>query len=127
MQRASFHNEDLIREKDIRIGEHVIIRKAGDIIPEVVAVIIEERKGDAVPYEMPTNCPVCESELVRIEEEVALRCVNPTMSCSNHRRDYPFCSRNAMNIDGLGEKVVEQLFREQLNTRCFRFVQVNSR
>ena len=91
VQRASLHNEDLIREKDIRIGDKVIIRKAGDIIPEVVAVILEERKGDEVPYEMPTNCPVCDSDLVRIEEEVALRCVNPALSSSNHRRYFPFC------------------------------------
>ena len=114
VQRATLHNEDLIREKDIRIGDHVIIRKAGDIIPEVVSVITEERKGTEVPYEMPTNCPVCESELVRIEEEVALRCVNPQCPAQIQEGIYHFASRNAMNIDGLGEKVVEQLFREQL-------------
>lgn len=114
VQRATLHNEDLIREKDIRIGDHVIIRKAGDIIPEVVSVIMEERKGTEVPYEMPTNCPVCESELVRIEEEVALRCVNPQCPAQIQEGIYHFASRNAMNIDGLGEKVVEQLFREQL-------------
>ena len=114
VQRATLHNEDLIREKDIRIGDHVIIRKAGDIIPEVVSVIIAERNGTEVPYEMPTNCPVCESELVRIEEEVALRCVNPQCPAQIQEGIYHFASRNAMNIDGLGEKVVEQLFREQL-------------
>ncbi|WP_427137539.1 NAD-dependent DNA ligase LigA [Psychrobacillus psychrodurans] len=114
VQRATLHNEDLIREKDIRIGDHVIIRKAGDIIPEVVSVIMEERKGTEVPYEMPSHCPVCESELVRIEQEVALRCVNPQCPAQIQEGIYHFASRNAMNIDGLGEKVVEQLFREQL-------------
>ncbi|MFJ7828349.1 NAD-dependent DNA ligase LigA [Psychrobacillus sp. NPDC096623] len=114
VQRATLHNEDLIREKDIRIGDHVIIRKAGDIIPEVVSVITEERKGTELPYKMPTNCPVCESELVKIEEEVALRCVNPQCPAQIQEGIYHFASRNAMNIDGLGEKVVEQLFREQL-------------
>lgn len=114
VQRATLHNEDLIREKDIRIGDRVIIRKAGDIIPEVVAVITAERTGAEVPYEMPTNCPVCESELIRIEEEVALRCVNPQCPAQIQEGIYHFASRNAMNIDGLGEKVVEQLFREQL-------------
>lgn len=114
VQRATLHNEDLIREKDIRIGDHVIIRKAGDIIPEVVSVITEERKGTEEPYKMPTHCPVCESELVRIEEEVALRCVNPQCPAQIQEGIYHFASRNAMNIDGLGEKVVEQLFREQL-------------
>lgn len=114
VQRATLHNEDLIREKDIRIGDRVIIRKAGDIIPEVVSVILEERKGTEIAYEMPTLCPVCDSELVRIEEEVALRCVNPQCPAQIQEGIYHFASRNAMNIEGLGEKVVEQLFREQL-------------
>lgn len=67
MQRASLHNEDLIREKDIRLGDTVIIRKAGDIIPQVVGVLIEQRPENSVPFEMPQNCPVCDSELIRIE------------------------------------------------------------
>lgn len=112
--RASLHNEDLIRDKDIRIGDTVIIRKAGDIIPEVVAVVMEERKEDLPVYKMPTHCPVCESELVRIEGEVALRCVNPQCPAQITEGLIHFVSRNAMNIDGLGEKVVEQLFREGL-------------
>ncbi len=112
--RASLHNEDLIREKDIRIGDTVIIRKAGDIIPEVVAVVIEERKEEFLEFQMPTHCPVCESELVRIEGEVALRCVNPQCPAQITEGLIHFVSRNAMNIDGLGEKVVEQLFREGL-------------
>ncbi|MDX1806736.1 MAG: NAD-dependent DNA ligase LigA [Paenisporosarcina sp.] len=112
--RASLHNEDLIREKDIRIGDTVIIRKAGDIIPEVVAVVLEARKEDLPEYKMPTHCPVCESELVRIEGEVALRCVNPQCPAQITEGLIHFVSRNAMNIDGLGEKVVEQLFRENL-------------
>jgi len=112
--RASLHNEDLIREKDIRIGDTVIIRKAGDIIPEVVAVVLAERNEQATAFEMPTHCPVCESELVRIEGEVALRCVNPQCPAQITEGIIHFVSRNAMNIDGLGEKVVEQLFREGL-------------
>lgn len=112
--RASLHNEDLIREKDIRIGDTVIIRKAGDIIPEVVAVVVEERKEEFLEFQMPTHCPVCESELVRIEGEVALRCVNPQCPAQITEGLIHFVSRNAMNIDGLGEKVVEQLFREGL-------------
>mgnify|MGYP006315194249 FL=1 len=112
--RASLHNEDLIRDKDIRIGDTVIIRKAGDIIPEVVAVVLEARKKDLPEYKMPTHCPVCESELVRIEGEVALRCVNPQCPAQITEGLIHFVSRNAMNIEGLGEKVVEQLFREGL-------------
>ncbi|MEC1179765.1 NAD-dependent DNA ligase LigA [Metasolibacillus meyeri] len=110
--RASLHNEDLIREKDIRIGDTVIIRKAGDIIPEVVGVLLEQRPEDAIPYEMPANCIACDSELIRIEGEVALRCVNPTCPAQIAEGIKHFVSRNAMNVDGLGEKVVEQLLRE---------------
>ncbi|HWK22057.1 MAG TPA: NAD-dependent DNA ligase LigA [Ureibacillus sp.] len=111
--RASLHNEDLIRGKDIRIGDTVIIHKAGDIIPEVVGVILEQRSEDSVPFEMPTDCPACGSEVVRIEGEVALRCVNPTCPAQIAEGIKHFVSRNAMNIDGLGEKVVEQLLRAE--------------
>lgn len=110
--RASLHNEDLIREKDIRIGDTVIVRKAGDIIPEVVGVIVEQRPEDSVPFEMPTHCIACGSELVRIDGEVALRCVNPTCPAQIAEGIKHFVSRNAMNIDGLGEKVVELLLQE---------------
>lgn len=113
VQRASLHNEDLIKEKDIRLGDTVIIRKAGDIIPEVVSVVLEQRPDGTIPYEMPSHCIACESELVRIEGEVALRCVNPTCPAQLAEGIKHFVSRNAMNIDGLGEKVVEQLLREQ--------------
>lgn len=112
--RASLHNEDLIKEKDIRIGDTVIIRKAGDIIPEVVAPILENRTGDEEPFSMPENCPDCDSELVRLEEEVALRCVNPKCPAQMIEAIIHFVSRNAMNIEGIGERVVEQLYRADL-------------
>ncbi|KGR91019.1 NAD-dependent DNA ligase LigA [Ureibacillus massiliensis 4400831 = CIP 108448 = CCUG 49529] len=112
--RASLHNEDLIREKDIRIGDTVIVHKAGDIIPEVVRVILDQRPEDTEPFEMPKNCVACGSEVVRIEGEVAVRCVNPTCPAQIAEGIKHFVSRNAMNIDGLGEKVVEQLLRENL-------------
>ena len=114
VRRASLHNVDLIQQKDVRIGDRVIIRKAGDIIPEVVSVVEKERPAGTEPYVMPTNCPVCDSELVRIEEEVALRCVNPSCPAQITEGIKHFASRNAMNIDGLGEKVVEQLFQNGL-------------
>lgn len=114
VQRASLHNEDIIREKDIRIGDHVIIRKAGDIIPEVKQVLFDQRAEDAAPYAMPTHCPACDSELVRLEDEVALRCVNPQCFAQIAEGLAHFVSRNAMNIDGCGEKVVAQLLREGL-------------
>ena len=114
VQRASLHNEDLIREKDIKIGDHVVIKKAGDIIPEVVNVLEEKRTGDEQEFLMPTHCPECESELVRLEGEVALRCINPKCPAQIREGLIHFVSRNAMNIDGLGEKVISQLFREKL-------------
>lgn len=114
VQRASLHNEDLIRDKDIRLGDTVIIRKAGDIIPQVVGVLIEQRPEDSVPFVMPKNCPVCDSELIRIEGEVALRCVNPACFAQIAESIKYFVSRNALNIDGLGDKVVEQLLRADL-------------
>ncbi|WP_235588689.1 NAD-dependent DNA ligase LigA, partial [Sporosarcina koreensis] len=112
--RASLHNEDLIHEKDIRIGDAVVIRKAGDIIPEVVTVLIERRTGNEEPYHMPDNCPVCDSELVRIEGEVALRCVNPQCPAQMKEALIHFVSRNAMNIEGIGERVVDQLYTSGL-------------
>lgn len=114
VQRASLHNEDLIKEKDIRIGDKVIIRKAGDIIPEVVRAMIELRTGVEEPFSMPENCPACDAELVRIEGEVVLRCVNPKCPAQITEGLIHFVSRNAMNIEGLGEKVIEQLYHEQL-------------
>ncbi|MBM5609112.1 NAD-dependent DNA ligase LigA [Listeria ivanovii] len=112
--RASLHNEDLITEKDIRIGDTVLIKKAGDIIPEVIKSIAEERTGDEEPFHMPANCPTCGSELVRLEEEVALRCINPKCPAQIKEGLIHFVSRNAMNIDGLGEKVIIQLFTHHL-------------
>ncbi|WP_078550239.1 NAD-dependent DNA ligase LigA [Litchfieldia alkalitelluris] len=114
VQRASLHNEDLIREKDLKIGDTVVVKKAGDIIPEVVNVMVELRTGDEVEFSMPTHCPECESELVRLEEEVALRCINPACPAQIREGIIHFVSRNAMNIDGLGEKVIVQLFKEKL-------------
>ncbi|WP_226647055.1 NAD-dependent DNA ligase LigA [Mesobacillus subterraneus] len=112
--RASLHNEDLIREKDIKIGDKVVIKKAGDIIPEVVNVLAEQRTGDEVEFHMPTECPECGSELVRIEGEVALRCINPKCPAQIREGLIHFVSRDAMNIDGLGERVVSQLFAQEL-------------
>lgn len=111
VSRASLHNEDLIHEKDIRIGDKVVIKKAGDIIPEVVKSIAEERREDSEIYHMPTHCPSCEHELVRIEGEVALRCINPKCSAQLVEGMIHFVSRQAMNIDGLGDKIIEQLYQ----------------
>ncbi|WCK55067.1 NAD-dependent DNA ligase LigA [Aneurinibacillus sp. Ricciae_BoGa-3] len=114
VKRASLHNEDIIREKGIMIGDHVVVKKAGDIIPEVVAVKAELRTGDEKPFAMPTHCPACGSELVRLDEEVALRCINPKCPAQIKEGIIHFVSRNAMNIEGIGERVVSQLYEHQL-------------
>jgi DNA ligase (NAD+) len=114
VQRASLHNEDLIREKDIKIGDFVVVKKAGDIIPEVVNVLVDKRTGEEREFSMPTHCPECESKLVRLDEEVALRCINPKCPAQIREGLIHFVSRDAMNIEGLGEKVVAQLFKENL-------------
>lgn len=114
VRRASLHNEDLIREKDIRIGDHVIVKKAGDIIPEVVQVLVERRTGEEEPYQMPKHCPECRSESVRLEGESAIRCINPLCPAQIKEGIIHYVSRTAMNIDGLGEKVVIQLYQQGL-------------
>lgn len=113
VQRASLHNEDLIREKDIKIGDMVVLRKAGDIIPQVVKVLEERRTGEEKEFRI-THCPSCGTELVREEGEVALRCPNPMCESKIQVGLEHFVSRNAMNIDGLGEKVIAQLFEANL-------------
>ncbi|WP_176560367.1 NAD-dependent DNA ligase LigA [Brevibacillus dissolubilis] len=112
VKRASLHNEDIIREKGLMIGDHVVVKKAGDIIPEIVNVLPERRTGEERPFEMPTECPDCGSELVRLEDEVALRCLNTDCPAIIREGLAHFVSRTAMNIEGLGEKVVAQLFAE---------------
>ncbi|CAB3394808.1 NAD-dependent DNA ligase LigA [Kyrpidia spormannii] len=114
VSRASLHNEDLIRERDIRIGDIVVVEKAGEIIPEVVRVRADLRTGEEHIFSMPKDCPACGSPLVRLEEEVALRCVNPDCPAQIQEGIIHFASRDAMNIEGLGEALVAQLYREGL-------------
>lgn len=114
VQRATLHNEDFIRENDFRLGDTVVIKKAGDIIPKVVRIIEEKRAGHEEPFHMPEECPACSNELVHLEEEVALRCINPNCPAQLQEGLIHFVSRNAMNIDGLGEKVIQQLFKHHL-------------
>lgn len=113
VSRASLHNEDLIHEKDIRIGDSVVIKKAGDIIPEVIKSVLDRRPQNAEVYHMPTHCPSCSHELVRIEGEVALRCINPKCQAQLVEGMIHFVSRQAMNIDGLGTKIIQQLYENE--------------
>lgn len=114
VSRATLHNEDEIKRKDIRIGDIVLVQKAGDVIPEVVKVIKEKRDGSEVEFEMPNNCPVCGGEVIRPEGEAVTRCTN--ISCPAQRKEsiLHFVSRDAMNIDGVGPALIEQLLDNNL-------------
>ncbi|HJG48460.1 MAG TPA: NAD-dependent DNA ligase LigA [Facklamia tabacinasalis] len=114
VQRASLHNVDLIEALDVRIGDTVEIHKAGDIIPEIVSVVMSQRPEDSQPLPIPTTCPRCDAELVRMNEEVALRCVNPLCPAQKLAKMIHFSSRNAMNITGLGDKIMEHLINQAL-------------
>lgn len=109
VSRAILHNQDFISQLDIRLGDTILVRKAGDIIPEVVSVL--EHKENSEPYTMPQYCPSCGSAAVHLEDEAALRCVNPECPAQALRNIIHFASRNAMNIDGLGKAVAAQLIQ----------------
>jgi DNA ligase (NAD+) len=115
VMNATLHNEDELRRKDIHIGDHVVVRRAGDVVPEVVRVILEKRPQDAKRFEMPNICPSCNSTLVKDKDEAVLRCVNG-ISCPAQKKQglMHFVSRKAMNIDGLGEKIIDQLIDSNL-------------
>lgn len=112
VSRATLHNQDEINRKDIRIGDTVIIQRAGDVIPEVVKVIKEKRPDSSEPYRIPDRCPVCGSNVVREEDEAIYRCQN--ISCAAQVKGHikHFASKPAMDIDGLGDKLAEQLYDE---------------
>lgn len=114
VSRASLHNADFIQQKDLRLLDTVMIYKAGDIIPEVAQVVLSARAADSKPYTIPTHCPVCHSELVHLDEEVALRCINPMCPAQIKEGLNHFVSRNAMNIDGLGPRVLAQMYDKKL-------------
>lgn len=114
VSRASLHNVDFIKQKDLHVGDTVTIYKAGDIIPEVAQVVLALRPKDSKPYPIPTQCPVCGSELVHLDDEVALRCINPKCPALIKEGLRHFVSRDAMNIDGLGPKVLAQMYDHHL-------------
>ncbi len=114
VSRATLHNEDEVARKDVRVGDAVLIQRAGDVIPEVVKVILENRPPDAKPFEMPTTCPVCDTPLVRPGGEAVTRCPNPDCLGALRRGILHFASKTAMNIDGLGEKIIDQLLEAGL-------------
>jgi DNA ligase (NAD+) len=117
VSRATLHNEDEVARKDVRVGDTVLIQRAGDVIPEVVKVIKEERPPDARPFKMPERCPVCDTPLIRPEGEAVTRCPNPDCRGALRRSILHFASKSAMDIDGLGEKIIDQLLEAGLITK----------
>lgn len=120
VSRATLHNADYIREKDIRIGDTVFVQKAGDIIPEIVSVDTKARDGSEKVYSMPDRCPSCGEPVYFSPDEAALRCTNSACPAQLIRNITYFASRGAMNIDGLGEGVVKLLCESGLVKNCAR-------
>ncbi len=114
ISRATLHNEDEIKRKDIRVGDTVMIEKGGEVIPKVTGVLLEKRSKDAKPFQFPTQCPQCGSKVIREEDEVAIRCDNLSCPAQLKRSLEHFASRHAMDIEGLGEAMVEQLVNQGL-------------
>ena len=114
ISKTTLHNEDFIKEKELKIGDTVVIQKAGDVIPEIVKVVKEKRTGEEQEFEMPKICPVCGAEAIREEGEAAVRCTGIECPAKLFRNLVHFVSREAMNIDGLGENIIQQLLDKGL-------------
>ncbi len=114
VSQATLHNEDYIKERDVRVGDTVVVKRAGDVIPQVVRPVEEARSGRETPWEMPEHCPACGSELVRLDDEADYYCLNTDCPAQFIRLVEHFVSRNAMDIEGLGEKLAVQLVEEGL-------------
>ncbi|KGF47666.1 NAD-dependent DNA ligase LigA [Veillonella montpellierensis DNF00314] len=114
VSRVTLHNIDFIKEKDIRIGDHVLVHKAAEIIPEIIRVAPEKRTGQEILFTMPTHCPVCHSQTIRKEGEAAVRCSNAHCPAVEKESIIHFASRDAMNIDGLGPSIVDSLIKNHL-------------
>jgi len=112
ISKTTLHNEDFVKEKGLKIGDTVVIQKAGDVIPEIVKVVEEKRTGKEIDFEMPRICPVCGSEAVREEGEAAIRCTGIDCPAKLYRNLVHFVSREAMNIDGLGENIINELLEK---------------
>lgn len=114
VSRATLHNEDYIKDRDIRIGDTVWVQKAGEIIPQVIEASIEERTGNEKIFEMPNHCPVCGEETVRLEGEAAVKCINISCPAQIRRGIIHFVSRDAMDIDGMGESIITMLLENEI-------------
>lgn len=111
---ATLHNQDEIDRKDVRVGDSVLIQRAGDVIPEVVSVVLSKRPEESAPFRLPTHCPVCNEPVVKLEDEVVLRCTNPVCPAILKESLKHFASRRAMNIERLGDKIIDALVDKKL-------------
>jgi len=114
ISKTTLHNFDFLKEKDIRIGDRILIQKAGDVIPEVVKVLVEKRNGTEKVYDIPNSCPVCGEKLEKEQEEVALRCTNSECPAQIYRSITHFVSRDCMDISGMGKSIVDVLIEQKL-------------
>ena len=114
ISKTTLHNEDFVKEKGLKIGDRVIIQKAGDVIPEIVEAVVSKRTGEEKDFEMPKVCPVCGAEAVREEGEAAVRCTGIECPAKLYRNLVHFVSREAMNIDGLGENIIGVLLEKKM-------------
>ncbi|MBF0411526.1 MAG: NAD-dependent DNA ligase LigA [Desulfamplus sp.] len=114
VSRATLHNEDEIKRKDIRIGDSVIVVRSGDVIPKIVKIIESKRTGSEKKFSMPLDCPVCKSPVKRVEDEAAVKCINASCSAQLKERIKHFVSKSAFDVDGLGKKLVEQLVEREM-------------
>lgn len=126
ISRATLHNQDEITKKDIRVGDRVIIEKGGDVIPKVVSVVVEKRTGNEKPWTMPDHCPACGSRVEKDADAAAVKCVNPMCGMQNLRRLIFFASKQAMDIDHMGEKVVTKLYELGLVTKLSDFYRLTA-
>lgn len=114
---ATLHNSEELERKDVRVGDTVIVHRAGDVIPEIVSVIMEKRPADSVIFQMPKHCPACDSPVVKVEDEAVIRCVNPLCPAVMKEALKHFVSRRAMNMDKVGDRLIESLFDAHLVNR----------
>lgn len=116
VRRATLHNGDNIKDKDLKLGDTILVRKAGDVIPEVVAPVIKERTGNEITYHMPTTCPICNTPLITTPSGIDLMCPNDLCPARNIESLIHFANRKAMNIEGLGEQIIEDFYNMNLIT-----------
>lgn len=114
VSRATLHNADEITRKDVRVGDHVVVIRAGDVIPKVVKVMASRRTGNETPFFMPNTCPVCHSPVLRLADESAIKCINVSCSAQIKERIKHFVSKGAFDVDGMGKKLVEQLVERKV-------------